>query len=282
MAVKLKAIKDEREITGLSEKINKELGLLLDSSNKDIDAINKYFESLYLEEVNKNGKANGTLGRLVKAIKSGMLKAMKTVNDNRKVKYKLFTTSIKSSNGDIPCMLAGSGMAPMVTKAVDHTSIRTSGLIVMALFNNKSRSPIRVEYEGISYPVLLTKNDVDDKLNGNKELDEDIRHEVGYIKDILDTKNTFAGFSSLTLLAKMFYDKEKKINTEMKCTKLNKELEAKWKNKTSGDMLELTMSAINLIGINTIGEAKKLGALIKKEPDKELRINVIKKIFGQA
>lgn len=282
MAIKLEEIKDSRETTGLSERINASLSSIMDSSNKDIDKINAYFEKLYIEEVNKEGKMNGTIDRLIKAIKKGLITSMKTVNDNRKANYKIFTTSVHTASGNIPCLLACSAFAPMVTKAVDHTSIRTSGLGIVAVFDNKTRSPLRVEYSGISYPVLLAKDGIDKKLSGNKQLDEDIRHEVGYIKENLATKNTFGGYSNLTLLAKMFYEQEKKVNTDMKCTELNKELVNKWKNKTQGDMLDLIMKAINLIGINTVGEAKKLGTLIKKDPDKELRIKVLKKIFGQA
>ena len=281
MAIKLVEIKDGKEATGLSERINSGLSTILDASNKSVDGINTYFEKMYIDEVNKDSKVNGTIDKLIKAIKKGLVTAMKTINENKTGTYVLYTTSMKTSTGDVPCLIACSSSAPMVTKSVDHTSIRTSGLGLVAVFDNKTRSPLRVEHNGISYPIILAGKEVEKTLASNKQLEEDLKHEIGYIKDNLATKNTFTGYANLTKLAEMFYTQEKKINTEMKCTELNKELANKWKNKTTDDIVTLSMGAINLIGINTLGEAKKLGAIIKKDPNKELRIKVLKKIFGQ-
>jgi len=278
MIVKLEKITDAKEVEGISERFNKSYNTVIEDTNKEVDAINKYLQDLYLLEVKNDGATKGMLDKLMRLMKQGLATANKLIANSKGKDYDVYKFNL---NG-IPGMLLVSDTTPTFTKFIDHTTIRASGIGISAVYNNNDKTPVRVEFDGIGYPVILSKKELLEALKKDNTLYEALSHEIGYIKGSLKLPNTFKGISNLEKLGDEFYYIEKEVSKDMKCAGILKELESAKKNATEDDRFKFIMGAINLIGINTLVEAKILGEMIKKDPDKSMRIKVLKRLFGTA
>ena len=276
MKTKLTEVKDSNERKLLTVQANKAIMEIAKKSSMEVPSINKYFKELYTTQVDSTSKAKAMLEKFIRTITKQLeeirKKAAATLSDNTP-----YTINIFEING-IKAMLLTHKLFVPASKTIDHITRNINGTPVSAVFNNETRAPIRLDYQGNGYAVLIGNNSMlKDIKDAPDDDDEILAHELGYIKTNLTNPNTFKGFKNLNEIGDMFYNVEKKINKEMGCKKMDQQLEEDKKS----NFHKLVVDGVNLIGINSLAEAKLLGELIKKDPDKELRIKVLKKIFSQ-
>ena len=277
MKTKLTEITDTAARTALTGAVNKGIASIVASSNKQIKDINKYFADLYKKQVDGTSGGSATIKRvidtIIKHVKEVGEQAARLASSNSLYTFHTFKVN------NIDAILCTHKLISTVTKTIDNASIRVNGKPVTAIFDDKTRAPLRLEHKGVAYAALVGSGAALKELEkSDDDNDEVLAHEIGYVKTNLANVNTFKGFKDLESIGTTFYNIEKKVNTDMKCKKLNDKLE---KDKAN-DISSLIMGGINLIGVNSLAEAKLLGVLIEKDKNKDLSIKVLKKVFGQA
>jgi len=278
MGIKLEKVTTGKELDDITEQFHKQFDAILDSSNKEVDKVNKHLYDLYESIVKKDGATKSVLDKIMKAIKANLDKLRKVLNNNKGKDYEAYKFNVNS----IPGMLMISKKTPLITSEIDHSSVRVNGVGITAVFNDKTRAPIRVEHEGIAYPILLSDKGIVETLKKGNSLDDVLTFEIGFIKNNLSNPNTFKGFKDLQSIGDMYAEVSINVAKEMKISSLLKELEVASKSNDITTRVTLIRNGINLIGVNTLAEAKLLGDIIKREKDSDLQKKVIKGLFGQA
>jgi len=277
--IKLEKLSSGDDTKHVTEEFTKNFESIIQGSNKDLDKINKYLGEVYVEIMKKEGGSKDVLAKIMKVIKETITRVSKLAKNGKVSDFDVFTFTFKN----IPVMLIVGKNDGLVNKSVDHTSFKFDGSKFMTIFDNKSRNPLRVELNGIAYPIILTNKTGYKEVQTSKDLEGILLTCVNDIKTSLNTPNSFSGFktSGLTAIVDMVVERKTKA-VEFVGTQTLKDGLKNLNIKNEDVFVSLAMEGILLIGINTLLESKLLGYIIKNEKNESIRKKIIKKLFGQA
>jgi len=279
MNIKLEKLPTGDVTKHVTEEFTKNFESIIQGSNSDLDKINKYLGEVYTEIMKSDGASKDSLSRIMKIIKDTINKISKLAKNGKVSDFEIYTFTYKN----IPVMLIVGKNDNLINKSIDHTSFKFNGSKFTTIFDNKTRNPLRVEVNGIAYPIILTNKTGYKEVQTNKDLEDILLTCVNDIKTSLNTPNTFSGFKSSGL--KGIVDMVIKRKSEAVDFVGTQTLKDGLKNidlKNEDVFVSLAMEGILLIGVNTLLEAKILGYIIKNEKDKAIKKKIIKRLFGQA
>jgi hypothetical protein len=276
---KLTKLSGSDDVKHVTETFTTNFEKIITGSNKDLDAINKYFSDLYTEFLKDEKVDKSRLAKIMKMIKDTINKVAKLARSGKVSDFDIYTFNYKS----IPVMVIVGKNDQLVNKSVDHTSFKYGSSRFMAIFDNNTRNPLRVELKGIAYPIILTNRAGLKEIETNKEFEDIFLTNVYDISAALTTPNSFSAYktSGIKGLADMMVERKKQA-VEFVGSNILKDGLKKMNFDEEDVIVENALSAILLIGINSLKEAKILGDIIKKEKSKAIKKKIIKKLLGQS